>query len=340
MLGARWLSWALILAAGVSWASGRIADPTAAGAAGSFFAGRTITYIVCTGPGGGYDTYARLVARHLERHLQGARVVVRNVPGAAHLLGLDQLYAAPPDGLTIGTFTASLVFLELTGSTKRPFDFGRMSWIGKAAAEPRVLAVGARTPFRTLEDVRQTTGTISIATEGAQTSTDVTARLIARALGLRVQLIPGFSEDEGQLAVLRGDVTAVLASPTSLQALVEGKHARSVLRLGGTLQFDDGVPTLDDLDLTSDDRAFLELLALQGQLGRITAGPPGIPQERLAALRRAYTATMHDPAFLAEAARRGLPIDSADGERLEAGVRTILNPPRHVGEWLRQPTDR
>ena len=138
----KWLSWLVVLAAGVSWSVAHTSVPGGGNGAG-FFAGRTVTYIVLTGPGGGYDTYARLIGRHLERHLDGAHVVIRNVPGAAHQIGVDELYRAPPDGLTIGTFTAGLLFVDLAGRTRGRFDVGAMSWIGKAASEPRVLAVGS-----------------------------------------------------------------------------------------------------------------------------------------------------------------------------------------------------
>ena len=95
----KWLSWLVVFAAGVSWSVADTSVPGSGSGAG-FFAGRTVTYIVPTGPGGGYDTYARLIGRHLERHLAGARVVIRNVPGAAHQIGVDELFHAAPDGLT------------------------------------------------------------------------------------------------------------------------------------------------------------------------------------------------------------------------------------------------
>jgi tripartite-type tricarboxylate transporter receptor subunit TctC len=341
MFRLRWLSWAVILAGGVSWVALRLETSSAAtGDSADFFAGRTITYIVCTGPGGGYDAYARLIARHLPRHLAGVKVAVRNVPGAAQLIGLDELYAAPPDGLTMGTFTSGVLFLELAGVTAGRFDFRHTSWIGKAAAEPRVLVVGANTPYRSLDDLRRTRSTISIATEGARSSAHYAAAMVVRALGLQARLIPGFSEDEGQLAILRGDVTAVLASPTSLRALLDEGHARSVLRLGGSASFDDDVPTLEDLDVNPIDRAFLELVATQGEFGRVTAAPPGVPADRLSALRAAYAATLADPDFLADAARFRLPIDGASGERLAVRVRQALNPPPHVVDWLRKPITR
>ena len=244
----KWLSWLVVAAAGVSWAAAHTGGRSLDGAT-SFFAGRTITYIVCTGPGGGYDSYARLIARHLERHLDGARVVVRNVPGAAHVIGLEQLNRAPADGLTIGTFTASLLFVDLAGGLDGRVDLRSLSWIGKAATEPRMFVVGTRTPFHSIEDLRHSSREVLLATEGALSSAHLAVGMVAEALSLNARLIPGFSEDEAQLAVLRGEVDGLLASPTSLRALLAEGHARSLLRIGGTGSFDDGVPTEDSLAL-------------------------------------------------------------------------------------------
>jgi tripartite-type tricarboxylate transporter receptor subunit TctC len=333
------LSWLLVVLAVVSWTAAHSAGPVHGSAAG-FFAGRTLTYIVPTGPGGGYDTYARLIGRHLERHLSGVRVVIRNVPGAAHQIGVEQLYHAPADGLTVGTLTAGLLFIDLAGRGGNRFNLARMSWIGKAAAEPRVLAVGTRTPFQSVDDLRRSPRPVSIATEGAQSPAHLAAGIISEALDLHAQLIPGFTEDEAQLAVLRGEVDAVLASPTSLRALVDQGHARVVLRLGGAGSANDGVATEDSLSLASEKRDLLMLVVRQAEFGRLTAGPPGIPADRLTTLRQAYSAALSDPLLLAEASRLRLPIEPFDGERLTARVQETLQPSAHVLEFLRRPLAR
>lgn len=335
----KWLSWLVVFAAGVSWSVAHTSVPESGSGAG-FFAGRTVTYVVPTGPGGGYDTYARLIGRHLERHLDGAHVVIRNVPGASHQIGVDELYHAPPDGLTIGTFTAGLLFIDLAGRSRGRFDVGAMSWIGKAASEPRVLAVGTRTPFRSIDDLRRSARPVALATEGATSPAHLAVGMVAEALDINARLIPGFSEDEAQLAVLRGDVDGLLASPTSLRALLAEGHARSLLRIGGTGSFDDDVPTEKSLTLAAEKRELLALVASHGEFGRLTAGPPGIPSDRLAMLRDAYAKTLSDPLFLAEAARLRLPIDPLGGEPLTARIGETLRPPPHVLEFLRRPTIR
>src|SRR5487761_1058948 len=105
----------------------------------NMFRGKTITYIVATGPGGTYDTYGRLLAHFLQKYLPGSHILVKNIPGAGHIVGANTLYAARPDGLTIGTFNTGLIYDQLL---KRPgvlFDLTKFSWIGKAANDTRAL---------------------------------------------------------------------------------------------------------------------------------------------------------------------------------------------------------
>src|SRR6186997_968777 len=102
-----------------------------------FFNGKTVTYIVSTGPGGGYDTYGRLVAEYMQKYLPGSTFIVKNVPGAGHLIGANTIYASKPDGLTIGTFVTGLIYNQLIKADGVRFDLMKMSWIGKAASEPR-----------------------------------------------------------------------------------------------------------------------------------------------------------------------------------------------------------
>jgi tripartite-type tricarboxylate transporter receptor subunit TctC len=120
-----------------------------------FFEGKRLTYIVATKPGGGYDQYARLIARYLPRYLGVRSVAIRNVPGASHLIGLQQLFVAAPDGLTIGTFnTGLLIGIERAAVN---YDLSQLSWIGKAAAEPRVFIVPLLSALQTFGDLRTRT---------------------------------------------------------------------------------------------------------------------------------------------------------------------------------------
>ena len=113
------------------------AGPAQAAADADYFKGRTITYIVATTPGGGYDYYARLVTRHMKRFMNKVTYVVLNRPGAGHVIGANLIYSARPNGLTIGTFNTGLIYAQLTGRRGIRFDLNKFSWIGKAAADRR-----------------------------------------------------------------------------------------------------------------------------------------------------------------------------------------------------------
>ncbi|MCZ6893009.1 MAG: tripartite tricarboxylate transporter substrate-binding protein, partial [Gammaproteobacteria bacterium] len=140
--------------------------PALAGPDAEFFAGKTITYIVATKPGGGYDTYARLIAEFLERHLPVTKVLVKNLPGAGHIIGANKLYVAKPDGLTIGTFNTGLIYAQLIGREGVRFDLRDLGWIGAAARDARVVVLGSGSEFRTVADLRRAPGPILFGASG------------------------------------------------------------------------------------------------------------------------------------------------------------------------------
>ncbi|MDH3434049.1 MAG: tripartite tricarboxylate transporter substrate-binding protein, partial [Gammaproteobacteria bacterium] len=106
-----------------------------------FYTGKDVSYIVATNAGGGYDAYARMIGNYLQKYLAAENVIIRNVPGAGHIVGANTLWRSKPDGLTIGTFNAGLIYGQLTGKDGLNFDLREFEWIGKAAGEPRAIVV-------------------------------------------------------------------------------------------------------------------------------------------------------------------------------------------------------
>jgi tripartite-type tricarboxylate transporter receptor subunit TctC len=151
-------SWAIFLALFV-WAP-------AWAAPADMFRGKTITYIVATTPGGGYDTYGRLIALYLQKYLPGSRIVVKNVPGAGNIIGANTIYAARPDGLTIGMFNTGLIYDQLVKRNGVMFDLTKMSWLGKAAEETRVLLISKKAGFKSFDEMRKARGPIKFAASG------------------------------------------------------------------------------------------------------------------------------------------------------------------------------
>src|SRR5437868_2962922 len=130
-----------------------------------FFKGKTVNYIIATAPGGGYDYYGRIVAEYMQKHLPGSTFVVRNVPGAGHIVGANTIYASKPDGLTIGTFNTGLIYNQLVGLDGLKADLTKMSWLGKASTDPRAIVISANSPIKTFADL-QASSQIIFSTSG------------------------------------------------------------------------------------------------------------------------------------------------------------------------------
>jgi tripartite-type tricarboxylate transporter receptor subunit TctC len=306
----------------------RAADP-AFESAREFFKGKTMTYVVCTSPGGGYDTYGRLVAKYLEKHLPVAHVLVKNVPGAGHVIGANEIFASKPDGLTLGIFNTGLMYAQLLQSEGVKFDLRQMTWIGKAGGEPRVLVVSTKTDFRTLDDIRNAKEPLLLAGGGVGDSGYNDMMLLAHALKLKVRHVFGFGTRESQLSMMRGEAQAIFGSYSSNRQFVKDGNARFVFGVG-TKEDDPSIPDAADMVTDEEGKAIVALVRSQASLLRTTAGPPGIPSDRVAYLRAVYMETIADPEFLAEAKKLDIPIIPMDGETLAKRENEALNQPPEV----------
>ncbi|HSR71924.1 MAG TPA: tripartite tricarboxylate transporter substrate-binding protein [Kiloniellales bacterium] len=291
--------------------------------ANEFFEGKTITYIVATNPGGGYDTYGRLIAKYMEKHLPVGNIVVKNVPGAGHIIGANTIFAAEPDGLTIGTFNTGLIYAQILEREGIKFDLREMSWIGKAASDTRVLMLGKESGFSSFEEFANAEEPQKMAVSGVGSAAYNELKLLQEALDLNIELVPGFRGNEGEMSILRGEVAGTIGSKSSLQPFVDNGHGIFVLEVGGPS--DSPIPQARNYAETDEARSIIALIASQGSLGRLTAGPPGIPEDRLAALREAYRTSVTDPDLLAEAEKLGRPIEPAVGEDVAQAVNAALN---------------
>lgn len=296
-----------------------------------FFRGRTVTYIVATDPGGGYDTNGRLVAEFMQKHLPGSTFVVRNMPGAGQILGTNFIYAAEPDGLTIGTFNTGLIYAQLAGREGIRFDLRNMSWIGKVASDPRVIVVSRQSGIESFDDLAGG-GPVKFASPGVGSASATETTLLVNSLGLPIKVITGYDGDEDQLAMMRGEVQGTVGSRSSFQRFVDDGHGKFVAQIGGT-QAD--VPLLASMIDGEDGRKALALVESQSNLSRITAGPPDIPADRLEALRTAYAAATSDPEFLSRAEKMGLPVDPSTGDRLAEAVARALDQTPEITGFLR-----
>lgn len=295
--------------------------PAMAGA--EYYKGKTVTYIVATKPGGGYDTYGRLIAKYMEKHLPGSEFVVKNIPGAGHIIGANQLYASKPDGLTIGTFNTGLVYAQILDRQGVKFDLRKMSWIGKAAADPRAFLLGKDTGVATVDDLRNAKEPVRVGVSGVGSASYNDTRLLMEALGLKLKIIPGYSGKEDEMAIMRGDVAGAFGSRSSFQPFVDNGYGVFAFEVGGNAKSD--LPQARDLVNSDDGRAVVALVQSQTELARLTAAPPGTPADTLDTLRTAYREATTDPALLAEADKLGIPIVPLYGDDVAKAIDEALN---------------
>ena len=316
----------LSLAGGLIAAS--ITMPAHAQGGADYFKGKTVTYIVATAAGGGYDLYGRLVAEYMQRYLPGSTFIVRNLPGAGHLVGANTIYASRADGLTIGTFNTGLIYNQLVGLPGMKFDLTKMSWIGKATTEPRTITIAQQSPIKTFADLQASKDPINFATSGVGSANYVETTMLTSALKVPSKVLTGYNGNDDQLAMRRGEVGGTIGSRSSFEQFVKNGYGRFIAQIGGK---DTDVPQLRDL---VKDPAALSLIALvqsQGDVARLTAGPPGIPPAVLEALRNAYRNALEDKELQEKAAKLERPVEPGYGDDvLNAIVTALKQPPETI----------
>ena len=207
-----------------------------------------------------------------------------------------------------------------------------MSWIGKASDEPRLLVVSAKSGYRSLDDVRKASHPLVVGSGGLGSSSYNDMRLLAYVFGLDVQYVFDLETRDAQLAMKRGEIEGQLGSASSHLPFIAQHYGRAILRVGSGSGVDEAIPEAVELASTGEGKAAVALVRSQAMLLRLTAGPPGIPDDRLLALRAAYSAALEDPGLVAEARKLDIPLAPMDGATLAVRVKEALNqPPAVVG---------
>jgi tripartite-type tricarboxylate transporter receptor subunit TctC len=301
-----------------------LAPLSASAAPEAFYKGKTITFVIGSAAGGGYDTYSRLLAGHIGRHLDGApSVIAQNMPGAGSIRAANYLYnTARKDGTTIGMLDEALYLNQILGTPELRADATKFNWIGRLLANSAVLFARRNAPVEKIEDVFEKELIVSI----SGTASRLNWSVLKNALGMKFTLISGYQgSNDGLLALTRGEVDA-LSMPWSLLRVREARTIRDgeikLLLQTGLEQPPDlaHIPRMVDLARTDDERKLLELFSSPSLIGRAVLAPPGVPPERVAELRRAFMATIQSAAFLADIERAGLEISPLPGEELQAAV--------------------
>jgi tripartite-type tricarboxylate transporter receptor subunit TctC len=324
---AQWLAKAAVLA-------GALALSAAPAGAQSFdYTGKTVTMVIGFGVGGGYDLWARTVARHIGKHLPGKPTVVpQNMPGAGSFIAANFLYGgAPKDGTVFGIIARDAPLGPLTGATGARFDANKISWIGSPTTETNVCIVYHTAKVKKVQDLFVTE--LLLGDTGPGTGTRVYPKALAGILGMKFKLISGFpSSSDVFLAMERGEVEGICESYDSVnnrkpEWLTSGKI--TILFQGGAAPNPElkNVPFILDLARDPADRQTLEFLYAGQGIGRPFVAPPDLPPDRLKLLRDAFNATMRDAEFLADAKRQKLDVEPITGEQLTALIKKIYATP-------------
>jgi len=302
--------------------------------AAAFYKGKIITFIVPYKAGGGYDTNARLLAPYLEKYT-GATVVIKNVEGGGGMLGVNELYLAPKDGLTIGIQNAvACVTNQLAEIEGVAYDLLKFGWIGRLTTDNRVLAMRSDFPEKSFDEMLKSGKKIKIGATGLGGSTYVDSVITAYALDIPMELIHGYdSSKEIDMGMLRGEIDGCWGSYASRLPMVKSGEQFIILQSGEKRAPEmPDIPTWFEVVKTEKGRSVLKVLQAIHSVGRSIALPPGVPEGRLAFMREAFFQAAHDPGFMEELAKAERPVDYLSGEELQKLFEAALGMPADMKE--------
>jgi len=304
-------------------------------AQGPSLAGKNVTMIIGFGPGGGYDAWGRVVARHIGKHLPGNPTVVpQNMPGGGSFNAANHIYTiAPKDGTVLGIIARDAALGPLTGAPGARFDPLKISWIGTPTLETNICIAMERAKVKNFQDLLQSE--LIIGNTGVGTGTYSYPKALNGLLGTKFKLISGFpSSPDVFLAMERNEVDGICESLDS----VVNKHADWIATKKVNVLFYAGAPSeqikdapfIGDLAKTAEEKQAIEFLYAGQGIGRPFVAPPDMPADRLKMLRDAFNATMKDKDFTADASKQKLDIEPEDGEHLAAFIKKIYATPKSV----------
>jgi tripartite-type tricarboxylate transporter receptor subunit TctC len=301
-------------------------------------AGKNVTMVIGFGPGGGYDLWGRVVARHIGKHLPGnPSVVPQNMPGAGSYNAANHIYnIAPKDGTVMGIIARDAALGPITGATGARFDPTKLTWLGTPTTETNVCIASNTDKVKVKEVDDLYTKELIVGDTGVGTGTHSYPKALNALLGMKFKIIGGFpSSSDVFLAMERGEVDGICESLDS----VSGKRPEWLPQKKVTILFQGGeqpnpelkgIPFVNDLAKNADDKTAIEFLYAGQGIGRPFIAPPDMPADRVKMVQEAFSATMKDPEFVADAKKQKLDVDPEDGEHLAALIKKIYATPKPI----------
>ena len=299
----------------------------------SRYEGKTVTIVVGLKPGGGYDATARLLARHLPKHIPGKpNVIVQNMPGANSIIAANYVYAvAKPDGLTIGAFTRNLSIAQLTKVSGAKFDLTKFAWVGSAASESTVLAIRSDLPYQSFDELRKAGKTVVIGATGPGASTYDFPLLLKELLGVDIKIVSGYSgSSDIMLAVERKEVDGRAGSYSSLRTFIDRDLVRPLIRARATEAGIEQLPVDENLAPTPRAKAIMALRSAPEVISRPYVMPPGTPDDAVKMMREAFRNAIKDPELAAEAKKAKMALEFVSGDEVLKILNEILSQPKDI----------
>ena len=313
--------------------------------AADFYAGKTLTIIAATAPGGGYDTHARLVQRHLGKHIPGnPNVIVQNMPAGGGMAAANHMYAiARKDGTEIGLFNRNTLFSPMLGDDLAKFKSEEFQWIGTPASysdNAYTFFIQSKLPYKTLEEARKASPELAIGNIGS-----VPVRITKDALGVNMRLIGGYTGAQLDIAFERGEIDGAGSSYANLlmshKDWIERPLLRFLVQYGSDKRLPalKDVPTAREMAKNPEDLQLIKFSELALTLGFPIAAPPGAPADLVAILRKAFDDTMKDPEYLADSKKSQMEYSPKNGAGLQADFVDMAKAPDSVKQRYKKLVD-
>ena len=319
-----------------------------------FFEGKTVRILVGFSPGGAYDIWARLIARHMGKHIPGnPTFVVQNMTGGGSMIAANYVYnVAKPDGLTIAVVTPALYIEQLAGRKEVQFDWPKFSWVGSPEKTERIFYIRADTPYKTFEDMQKAAEPPKCGSTGVGTASYYWPRLLGDLSGFKLNIVPGYQgSTDVNLAIEKGEMHCWGGT---VQAYFGSEPGRTwaktgfirVLTQGGKKrhpQLSD-TPTIWELmdkhSAGESTRRLVKVLLAPDDLGRPFFGPPGVARDRVKIMRAAFAKIMNDPDVVAEAQKKGLDPSLVSGDEIDGLVKELVALPPEVIQRVKKLLDK
>lgn len=300
--------------------------------AAPYYGGKVIKIVVGFKPGGGYDRMARILAKHLPKHIPGKpSVVVESIEGAGSIIAANHIYnIAKPDGLTLGTFNRALPFAQLIKLEGVRFDMTKFSWIGSTAVEGSVLTIRSDLPYKTFDDLKKAKEPIILGTSGVGVLDYQFPTLLKEFLGLNIKLIIYPSSADTMLAVERKEVDGRAGSYSSLKPFIDRGLVRPMIRGRVAEKGTEHLPVNEDLTTDKKAKAIFIMFSAADLIGRPFVAPPGTPVEVMNILREAFARAAKDPEVQEDAKKINMEVEYISHEEILKVINFTFNQPEDI----------